>query len=203
MLVSGITQPIILASRSPRRRELLQQIGVPIEILDLEVDESVIDGEAALDYVCRIARNKASSAWQSDSFQGLPDYESRAILAADTCVVLENRILGKPENPEAATEMLSSLAGRSHQVITAVALADKKGVSLTQSITEVEFSDLSPEEVAAYVATGESLDKAGGYGIQGVAAQFVKSIHGSYSGVVGLPLYETCCLLKQHFTQAG
>lgn len=191
-------QIIILASRSPRRQQLLQQIGVSFELLDIEIDETPKDAETPLDYVQRVAKEKALAAWRSPQRRSIENSESRALLTADTCVVLNDQVLGKPKDSADAVSMLTSLAGNTHQVMTSVVIKNAQRVYTDTSITEVEFCDLTQSQVQSYVASGEGVDKAGGYAIQGIAAKFVKSIRGSYSGVVGLPLYETSQLLESH-----
>lgn len=181
---------IYLASKSPRRRELLEQIQVDYECLSSEIDESVTAGELPLDYVQRMATSKAVAGWASkDRVLKMP------LLAADTSVVVDQNILGKPEDREQAYIMLKLLAGRTHKVMTSVAMTNGENLQLNTSVTKVTFSDLTEQMVEQYIDTGDCFDKAGGYGIQGFAAQFVTSISGSYSGVVGLPLYETSILL--------
>lgn len=193
---------IYLASRSPRRRELLAQIGVRYKLLfsrgrpdaDPEVDESVLPGEAPRAYVERLARAKAEAGWKRLEQRSLP----RAIvLAADTTVALGERILGKPADRREAAEMLSALSGRTHEVLTAVAAKFEDALECATSVSTVAFKALSAGEVADYVASGEWDDKAGGYGIQGRAARYITQIHGSYTGIVGLPLYETAELLER------
>jgi len=193
--------PIILASSSPRRKELLEQIKVSFEVLPIDIDESVLAGEDAESYVLRMARSKAEHAWTGPAVSQLKDTQRRALMSADTCVVLDGQILGKPIDQEDAVAMLSKLSGNHHQVITAVALHNAKGLQVIRSISEVTFARLSMREISDYCRSGEGMDKAGGYAIQGVAAQFVTAINGSYSGVVGLPLYETSQLLKAHFEE--
>lgn len=185
---------IYLGSASPRRRELLQQIGVRFTVMTEAVDESVLAGEAPLDYVCRLARCKAEAVQARLQMEGLP---LRPVLGADTTVVLDQQILGKPGSEEEAVSMLLALSGRVHQVMTAVALADELETRLTYSVTDVTFRSISPQQASAYWRTGEPADKAGGYGIQGYGAVFVERLSGSYSGVVGLPLFETAQLLEQ------
>jgi septum formation protein len=181
--------PIVrLASVSPRRRELLAQIGVPHVVTGAHIDESALPGEPPLEYVQRMARSKALAVWTQD--QSLP------VLAADTTVVVDGVIFGKPEHREDALRMLSALSGRTHQVLTAVALASGSGVAVRLSESCVGFRTVSPEEAAAYWDTGEPRDKAGAYAIQGRAAVFIESLSGSYSGVMGLPLFETAELLS-------
>ena len=184
---------IYLASASPRRRELLQQIGVRFTVMSAAVDETVQPGEAALDYVCRLAQSKADAVFSRIQIEGQPQ---RPGLGADTSVVLGDNILGKPADEAAAVAMLMELSGQTHQVITAVALVDELNSQLVYSSTEVRFRSIVESEARAYWNTGEPADKAGGYGIQGFGAVFVENLQGSYSGVVGLPLYETANLLK-------
>ena len=184
---------IYLASASPRRRELLQQIGVRFTVMSAAVDETVQPGEAALDYVCRLAQSKADAVFSRIQIEGQPQ---RPVLGADTSVVLGDDILGKPADEATAVAMLMELSGQTHQVITAVALVDELNSQLVYSSTEVRFRSIAESEARAYWNTGEPADKAGGYGIQGFGAVFVENLQGSYSGVVGLPLYETANLLK-------
>ena len=191
---------IILASRSPRRRELLSQIGVKYDLLDIEIDESFNKNEMPLEYVERMAIEKAKAGWVK-LFELFPNSD-KGLLAADTSVVLQQTILGKPRDLNHAREMLNALSDNTHQVITSVALIDKEGLNYRSSVTQVTFAALSESTISSYLATGEGNDKAGSYGIQGLAAKFVKSINGSYSGVVGLPLYETSLLLDNHFKVA-
>jgi septum formation protein len=182
------TTPVLcLASASPRRRALLEQIGVPHTVRSADLDESVIAGETSADYVVRLARAKALKVRETES---LP------VLAADTTVVLDEAICGKPADEAAALALLGRLSGRSHQVLTAVALAGADGVSFRLSASEVRFRRLSAGEICAYWASGEPRDKAGGYAIQGLAAAFIEHLAGSYSGVMGLPLCETAQLLS-------
>jgi septum formation protein len=193
---------IYLASRSPRRRELLRQIGVKHEILVLrlgmnrgtDVDESIRPGESAEDYVLRIARDKADAGQRVLSMRAvLP----RPVLAADTTVVVDGKVLGKPGSPTEAASFLRQLSGRTHEVRTAVGLAVYGHVHTAVSVSRVTFRALTDTEVERYCHTGEPNDKAGGYAIQGVAAIFIERIEGSYSGVMGLPLYETAQLLAR------
>jgi septum formation protein len=179
---------ICLASSSPRRRELLSQIGVPHVVAGADIDETVLPGETPRAYVTRLAREKALAI--RGAGQRLP------VLAADTTVVLDGKIFGKPRDRPEAIYMLEQLAGRKHDVLTAVALASAGGVSERFSSNVVGFRDISPEECAAYWETGEPRDKAGGYAIQGLGAVFVESLTGSYSAVMGLPLFETGELLQ-------
>jgi len=203
-----LTQPqIYLASRSPRRRELLAQIGIRFEELlpgtgmrhgDDDVDESVLPGEAAADYVARVACVKAALGWAGVQRRRL---HARPVLAADTAVVLDGEILGKPRDAGHAAEMLTRLAGRTHEVLTAVAVKCGERTESALSVSRVEFAEIEAGEVRNYVAGGESLDKAGAYAIQGRAAVFVRAISGSYSGIVGLPLYESAALLRRFGVQ--
>ena len=192
-------EPVLcLASVSPRRRELLAQIGVPHILAAPEVDEAVLPGEAAADYVVRIARAKADSVGARAT--GLP------VLAADTIVVLDGSIRGKPRNAEQGIAMLLELSGRTHAVLTAVALAARNSLQHRVSASEVRFRPLSRAECSAYWQSGEPHDKAGGYAVQGRGAVFIEHLSGSYSGVVGLPLFETAQLLAAagvHWGQHG
>ena len=193
---------IYLASRSPRRRELLKQIGVNFGILLLreaslrsaDMDETSLPGEAPADYVCRIARTKAEMGRVRILQRRLPDIP---VLAADTAVVLRECIFGKPENPTHAKEMLHTLSGQTHQVFTAVAVTAQNGTQVRMSKSTVRLRDISEREIHSYVTGGEAYDKAGGYAIQGIAAIFISEISGSYSGVMGLPLFETAQLLEE------
>ncbi len=195
-------RPIYLASRSPRRRELLTQIGVRFQVLAFRgkpetepgLDETALAGETPRIYVERIARAKAQAGWQRVVERNLP---RAAVLAADTTVAVDDRIFGKPADRRAAATMLAALSGRRHQVLSAIALRYEEKLECALSISEVEFRALSADDIKRYVATGECDDKAGGYAIQGRAAQFVVALHGSYSGVMGLPLYETTQLLER------
>jgi septum formation protein len=192
---------IYLASRSPRRRELLKQIGVPFQVFQLredprrgfDVDETPANGESPTAYVLRLACTKAETAARYMQRRTLA--QRWPVLAADTTVVCGQRIIGKPANPDEAAVMLQDLAGRQHEVITAVAVAFGDRVESAAAESKVWFRDLTPEEIRRYVGVGESLDKAGGYAIQGRAAAFVTRIEGSYSGIMGLPLAETAALL--------
>lgn len=178
---------LLLASASPRRRELLWQLGVPHRIAAPGLDESLLPGEAADAHALRLAAAKAAAVRARDA--------SLPVLGADTVVVLDGAVLGKPRDEADAARMLAALAGRGHEVLTAVALADATGVALRLSRSEVWFRDIGAAEIAAYIATREPFDKAGAYAIQGLAAAFVRSLHGSHSGVMGLPLFETAGLL--------
>lgn len=188
-----MTTPLIyLASRSPRRRELLDQIGIAHDVLDIEADESWDGAEPPRAHVIRLALAKAQLGWAQVK-EGTP----LPVLAADTAVVLDDQILGKAEQPHEAMAMLKRLSGRSHWVFTGVALIDASGIARHElSISRVNFRALSAEAVRAYVDTGEPLGKAGAYAIQGFAATNIERLEGSYSGVMGLPLYETAALLR-------
>jgi septum formation protein len=183
---------IILASASPRRIELLRQIGVRVRAQSVDIDETRLPGEPALDFVQRLALEKARRGIELiENSQGLP------ILGSDTIIELAGDVLGKPENRRHAKQMLQQMSGREHTVHTSVAIITKDKTLLDTSSSKVYFADLAESEIDAYLATGEADDKAGAYAIQGIAAQFIKSINGSYSGIMGLPLYETAQLLKQ------
>ena len=182
---------VYLASASPRRRELLRQIGVSFRLIDVSIDESARAGEGAAAYVERLAGEKAEAGWRAR-----PDPQA-PVLAADTAVIVEGRILGKPKDRADAEAMLSTLSGRTHEVLTAIALRDSSGAKLRLSRSQVTFRPLAPAEIRAYWDTGEAKDKAGGYAIQGLAAVFIASLAGSFSGVMGLPLYEVAELLEQ------
>jgi septum formation protein len=188
---------IYLASASPRRRELLQQIGVSFRLIGAELDETPIAGEAAAGYVSRLALAKADAGWQrSRDMCDARDMYDAPVLAADTAVVLDGRILGKPQGKTDAATMLLELSGRTHQVLTAVAVRSAAGNEVKISESWVAFRPVDAAEAAAYWNTGEPRDKAGGYAIQGYAAVFIADLKGSYSGVMGLPLFETAALLS-------
>ena len=193
---------IYLASRSPRRRELLAQIGVKFEPLlfregsrqDADTDESPNPGEQPDDYVRRVARQKCEAAWQRVVMRrGL---QRKPVLAADTTVALAGQIFGKPTDRADAERMLKLLSGTQHRVATAVAVQFEARIELVVSESLVTFATLDDTRIANYILTGEPFDKAGGYGIQGRAGAFVERLEGSYTGVMGLPLYETCNLLR-------
>ncbi|MFL9610911.1 Maf family protein [Methylobacillus sp. Pita2] len=181
---------IYLASRSPRRAELLQQIGVEFVVIPSDIDESVYNAESAADYVLRLAREKAHAGAASLQVLDMP------VLAADTTVCVDGAILGKPASDEEAYAMLASMSGRWHEVHTGVALASNRGVGVALSTTRVKMAALSHGLIAAYVSSGEPRDKAGAYGIQGLGGTLIERIEGSYSGVMGLPLFETATLLR-------
>lgn len=193
---------IYLASRSPRRRKLLEQIGVNFGTLLLreasprlaDMDETSLPHEPPADYTSRIARAKAETGWTRVIQRKLPHLP---VLAADTVVVLKGRIFGKPVNSAHAQEMLNALSGQTHQVLTSVALATQSGIQVCVSASTVRFRDISEREIHTYLASDEAHDKAGSYAIQGIAAVFIAEISGSYSGVMGLPLFETAQLLEE------
>ena len=187
-----VNKRIYLASRSPRRRELLKQIGASFDLLIPDVNEAPLEKEAPTDYVLRISRIKAEVGWMRVIERKLPRFP---VLAADTVVVAGRRIIGKPSGRPDAVEMLRLLSGRSHKVLTAVSVARAGRLEQRLSVSTVRFRPLTEHEIQRYVATGEPLDKAGAYAIQGRAAAFIEKIEGSYSGVMGLPLYETTQLL--------
>ncbi len=183
---------IILASASPRRSELLNQIGVRHRIHPVDVDESVQPGEAPALYVTRLALTKARAGWQR-----FGQAEALAVLGSDTAVVLGPSILGKPRDQADAVAMLMQLSGQTHEVLTSVALVWAGEARTRTSVTRVRFAELTEAECLAYWHTGEPADKAGAYAIQGLAARFIERIDGSYSGVMGLPLFETSALLRE------
>ncbi|HRF06384.1 Maf family protein [Accumulibacter sp.] len=191
-----------LASRSPRRRELLAQIGVGFDTIafrdaqrgDPELDETPLPDEAAAAYVERVARNKASLGWRIVNWRGLL---LQPVLAADTTIELAGELIGKPLDVDDAQRILRRLSGQTHRVLTAIAVSFDERTELLRSISEVRFRELDDDEITRYVASGEPMDKAGAYGIQGRGAVFVEHLAGSYTGVMGLPLCETAQLLKR------
>jgi septum formation protein len=199
--LAGIAS-IYLASRSPRRRELLSQIGIAYEVLttritaerSADVNEDPLPGEAPRDYVMRVCRAKAESGWMRVIQRKLV---LRGVLAADTTVCLGDEILGTPTEAAEAADFLARLSGREHEVLTAVAFKFGERMETGLSATAVRFRELGRTEIERYVATGEPMDKAGAYAIQGRAGAFITEIRGSYSGVMGLPLYETALLLRR------
>jgi septum formation protein len=191
---SQYSPSLYLASQSPRRRELLQQIGVAHQVVSADVIEVPRMQESPSDYVQRLAREKAEAGLASVKRLALAP---KPVLGADTIVVINNEILEKPQSPEHAAEMLRKLAGTTHQVMTAVAMAADNKLEIKLSVTDVVFRALSEQEIAAYWASGEPRDKAGGYAIQGLGAVFVQQIRGSYTGVVGLPIEQTVLLLNE------
>jgi septum formation protein len=184
---------VILASRSPRRVDLLKQVGIDCIVLPADIDESVKAGEIPEDYVKRVAKEKVLSTAKSMK----SEYSHLVVIAADTSVSINGLILGKPENDADAANMLKKLSGKRHVVHTAVAAYYKGKANVILSSTQVEIMRLTPETIQTYIASAEHRDKAGSYGIQGRAAAWVKSIQGSYSGVMGLPLYETVQLIHK------
>ncbi len=182
---------IFLASSSPRRQELLNQMGVSFKVIPQFVEEKHYSGETPETFVSRLALEKASDGLLRQTKQQIP------VLGSDTAVILDGHILGKPENKEQAIEMLLSLSGRTHQVLTAVAVKNKQKTEQVLSMTEVSFSKLSRKMCDNYWLSGEPVDKAGSYGIQGLGALFICHIKGSYTGVMGLPIYETNILLNK------
>ncbi|MSQ50739.1 MAG: septum formation inhibitor Maf [Betaproteobacteria bacterium] len=193
---------IYLASRSPRRRELLNQIGVAFDLLLLrenqaraaDIDETPRAGETADDYVRRVCTEKAGVAWRRMTQRNFP---LMPVLTADTTVCLGDEILGKPTDPDDAARMLSRLSGKDHRVLTAVTIVFEERLATVISESLVRLGELSDDTIRRYVDTGEPMGKAGAYAIQGQAAAFVPLIHGSYSGVMGLPLFETAQLLEK------
>lgn len=200
--MSLIESRIYLASRSPRRRELLHQIGVHFDLMlfrmppraDIEVSEDLFGNESSDAYVVRVARAKASFGAKMVAQRHL---KPRLLLAADTTIDLDGETIAKPRDADDATAILSRLSGRTHRVLTAVALTNGERIGDAMSVSEVRFRDLHADEIRRYVASGEPFDKAGAYGIQGYAAMFIAEIRGSHSGIVGLPLCETALLLRQ------
>lgn len=183
---------IYLGSASPRRQELLRQIGVDFIVVEPNVVEEKLADETPSEMVERLAIVKAENVLQKINQQ-----PPRPVLSADTIVVVDNIVLGKPKNEEDALYMLSLLSNRTHEVLTAVALIDRHQVALRLSKSEVTFSTITPEQAKKYWVTGEPQDKAGAYAIQGMASIFIKNINGSYSGIMGMPLYETYSLLSK------
>lgn len=197
-----LDKKIYLASKSPRRRELLRQVGVEFELLSLrsdpargvDVSEDVVGDEPALNYVERVARAKGAFAWNVLHLRRMP---LRPVLSADTTVSIDGHILGKPSDTAEAIAMLERLSGRTHQVLTSVTLHYIDIFEQVTQVSDVRFAKLSPETIRAYCATAEPYDKAGAYGIQGLAALFIEHIEGSHSGIMGLPVFETAQLLRK------
>ena len=185
---------IYLASRSPRRRQLLKQVGISFEMRPVNIDEMMEKGETPADYVCRMARAKAEQGWLSLMQRKLP---LRPLLAADTVVVLRGKIIGKPDSLAHGREMLSTLSGQTHKVLTAVAVISKDKIQESLSTTTIRFRDISQSEITSYLNGTESHDRAGSYAMQGRAAIFIIKISGSYSGALGLPIFETAQLLEK------
>ncbi len=180
-----------LASKSPRRAELLARLGLDFGVLDLDLPEHRQPGEPAQEYVRRVAREKAGAGLLQ-----VMTVPGALVLGADTEVILEDEVFGKPRDADAATGMLRRLSGRTHLAVSAVSLVSAGREAQTMSVTEVSFMRLSDGDIAAYVASGQPMGKAGAYAIQGEAERFVRHLSGSYSGVMGLPLFETSQLLK-------
>ena len=183
---------IFLASQSPRRQQLLQQIGISFELVHARIDESPLENENPEHYVERMAAEKALNAFRADM--------SKPLLAADTSVICEGKILGKPQNENDFLAMFELLSDNTHQVMTAVAVTNSKepaAVKTRLSVSEVTFTKITRNQATKYWLSGEPADKAGGYGIQGYGAVFIKQINGSYSGIMGLPLFETAELLTE------
>jgi len=199
--MSPLIPPMVyLASQSPRRSQLLEQLGVRHTLLlpgtdeDAEALEVVLPGEAPADYVQRVTGLKLAAALQRRVARGLPD---APVLCADTTVALGRSILGKPQDAADAARMLARLSGRSHRVLTAVALGQGTRVVQLVSVSQVRFAAMGVQDIAAYVASGEPMGKAGAYAVQGLAAAYIARISGSYSGIMGLPLFETAHALRQ------
>ena len=186
---------LLLASGSPRRRELLTQIGVPFTTLSADIDETPLADETPAAYVLRLARGKADAGLLQ--LANDPAYPTACVLGADTAVVLDGRILGKPADEAEALEMLAALSNREHEVLTAVAVVHEERCETRTVTSRVRFREISEDEARRYWASGEPCDKAGGYGIQGLGAVFVENLSGSYSAVVGLPLCETAEILQR------
>ena len=191
---------VYLASQSPRRQALLDQIGVayqvllPSDLVAAEALEAVLPQESALRYVKRVTRLKVQAAMQQMRQQSLP---FAPVLCADTTVVVDRQILGKPANARQATDMLRLLSGKAHEVLTAVAIGHNQDIQLALSRSRVKFAPMTAADIQDYVASEEPMGKAGAYAIQGRASAFISHVSGSYSGIMGLPLYETTLLLKQ------
>jgi septum formation protein len=202
MPFNSLDKKIYLASKSPRRRELLRQVGVDFELLMLrsegprgpDVPEDVMPAESPEVYVARVAKDKAAFAWDVVQKRRLI---LRPVLTADTTVTLDGEILGKPANQQEAEDMLARLSGRTHQVLTSVSVHFTDFAAQVTQVSDVRFAQLSASAIRAYCNTPEPYDKAGGYGIQGLAALFVEHIDGSHSGIMGLPLFETANLLRR------
>ncbi len=194
-------QRIYLCSQSPRRRELLKQIGVNYEMLllrsdprrNVSVDETPHEDEDPVEYVQRICQAKAQAGWDALLYRNLPPFP---VLAADTTVTIDGKIIGKPRDNNHAAEILRELSGRQHQVLTALAVTYEERTEMRLSTTTITFAELDEQRIRRYLLSNEAHDKAGAYGIQGYAGAFVEHIDGSYTGVMGLPLFETVELLK-------
>jgi septum formation protein len=192
MSKNPVNPKIYLASKSPRRQQLLKQIGIDFILLSADIDETPLPGESALQTAKRLADKKALAGWNSPNRTlEIP------VLAADTLGLLDNELLMKPRDKEDAINMLSKMSAREHQIITAVSLCFNNKIDTIESVSSVRFCKLSQQQIEQYWNTGEAADKAGSYAIQGQGARFVESIEGSYSGIVGLPLQQTWKLLQQ------
>jgi len=191
MVAKKNTQMVILASRSPRRVELLKQVGIDCIVLPSDVDEVILENELPADYVKRLAKQKAVVTANNMKHE----YANLCVVAADTTVSLQQDILGKPDSDGDASQMLKKLSGKTHEVHTAVAVSYRDNVRVMLNTSKVQMTRITDEMIKAYIATGEHRDKAGSYGIQGRAAVWIKHIEGSYSGVMGLPLFETAQLI--------
>ncbi len=186
---------LVLASASPRRRELLLQVGLSFEVCPAHIPEDPRDDEDPIAYVTRLAREKAETVYRDLRANGNAE-DALVVLGADTTVTLDNHILGKPEDAADAARMLRMLSGRSHHVVTGVAVVTASGAEVAAEVTAVRFLSLTDDEIAAYVATGEPMDKAGAYAIQGLAARWIPRVEGCYFNVVGLPLALVNTLLE-------
>ena len=191
--MSATTLNIVLASASPRRRELLAQLGLSFAVVPSNADESVLPGESPEEHVTRLSRDKAMEVAHRD------EQQARWFIGSDTVVVRDDQILGKPADHEAARNMLSSLSGRSHRVVSGYAVFDKRSGNTVSGavITRVFFKHLTDTEIEGYIATGEPFDKAGAYAIQGIGSFMIPAIEGSYTNVVGLPLCEVIAALEE------
>ena len=197
-----VCSKLVLASASPRRRELLDQIGIRYHVKPVDIDERAMPGESARELVQRLAKQKAEACWQAVAVEGFGKSKKRDqnsniyVLGADTLGVLDQQLLVKPENYQHAYDMLKAMSGKCHDILTAVAIRYQQGIEVSLNVSKVYFKTLTDSEIKGYWDTGEPQDKAGGYAIQGYGAVFIKRIEGSYSGVMGLPLYETQQLLN-------
>lgn len=194
-----MARKLVLASSSPRRRELLEQIGLSFKVHAVSMDESMLPGEAVLEHVNRLALAKARLGYRQLATRDT----DLVVLAADTVVEVGGEVLGKPADSRQAASFLARLSGNRHKVHTAVAVVTGDNELSAICSSEVGFAELTDSQISAYVASGEPLDKAGAYAIQGIAAQFVTHLSGSYSGVMGLPLYETASLLSACSVSSG
>ena len=192
---------LILASASPRRRELLTQAGLKFTVAAADLNENLLPDEAAAAYVQRLAEEKAQSVWNAHQSSDTPD-DPLMVLGADTCVVCDGHILGKPADTTDARRMLELLSGRTHAVLTGLAVISGRKIVRDVEVTQVTFNQLNDREIAQYIANGEPLDKAGAYGIQGYAARWIPRIEGCYFNVMGLPIARTVALLTEAQTSA-